>query len=362
MPGHFLVRTAPAAGAPAPVLRSVRRRRRALGRGVRGAVRASCTRVSRSIPRFLDPVGPRAIVTPDARQPGADAPRPGSRRRGVGHPAPAARSGPPRRGVGGSSRPGSVRSVRSRPRPTCSTSSRREAGGGAVRRPTRPRPARCGPGRTEARCRSPRDRSSSRCSRSAPCSSPYAPLPLHVFEPRYRALVEACLEGEPEFGVVLIERGSEVGGGDTRFDVATVARILQVGRADDGRYVLGTVGTRRLRVVRWLDDAPYPRAEVEAFDDPPARRSTPSSCADVARLLIRVLALRAELGERGRRRSSSSTTIRCAPRTRRRPVPGSGRSTRSQLLAAPGATDRLTLLRGDARGPARGARRPGCGP
>jgi Lon protease-like protein len=126
---------------------------------------------------------------------------------------------------------------------------------------------------------------------------PHAPLPLHVFEPRYRALVEACLATEPEFGVVLIERGSEVGGGDTRFDVATVARIRQVGRADDGRYVLGTVGTRRLRVLRWLDDAPYPRAEVGDFDDPSSAPLEPELRAEVTRLLSRVLALRAELGD-----------------------------------------------------------------
>ncbi len=44
-------------------------------------------------------------------------------------------------------------------------------------------------------------------------------MPLHVFEPRYRTLVEVCLAGEPEFGVVLIERGSEAGGGDIRFDI-----------------------------------------------------------------------------------------------------------------------------------------------
>jgi hypothetical protein len=126
---------------------------------------------------------------------------------------------------------------------------------------------------------------------------PHAALALHVFEPRYRALVEACLATEPEFGVVLIERGSEVGGGDTRFDVATVARITQVGRADDGRYVLGTVGTRRLRVLRWLDDAPYPRAEVGDFDDPSSAPLEPELRAEVNRLLSRVLALRAELGD-----------------------------------------------------------------
>jgi Lon protease-like protein len=98
---------------------------------------------------------------------------------------------------------------------------------------------------------------------------PYALLPLHVFEPRYRLMTRHVLDGDGEFGVVLIERGSEVGGGDTRFDVATVARVVQAGEMPDGRYALTTVGMRRVRVVRWLPDDPYPRAEVEALDDAP---------------------------------------------------------------------------------------------
>src|SRR5688572_31807327 len=92
---------------------------------------------------------------------------------------------------------------------------------------------------------------------------PYAVLPLHVFEPRYRALTEACLTGDGQFGVVLIERGSEVGGGDTRFQVGTVARIVEAARLPDGRYVLAAVGTERFRVQRWLPEDPYPRAEIE---------------------------------------------------------------------------------------------------
>jgi Lon protease-like protein len=88
-----------------------------------------------------------------------------------------------------------------------------------------------------------------------------------VFEPRYRALVEDCLAGEPEFGVVLIERGSEVGGGETRFDVGTVARIVEVGQYPDGRYGLITVGTARLRVHEWLPDDPYPLASVEVVEE-----------------------------------------------------------------------------------------------
>src|SRR6478672_4324189 len=64
---------------------------------------------------------------------------------------------------------------------------------------------------------------------------PFAHLPLHIFEPRYRALVKDCLAGDGEFGVVLIERGHEVGGGDVRFGVGTVARIVQTAELPDGR-------------------------------------------------------------------------------------------------------------------------------
>ena len=92
---------------------------------------------------------------------------------------------------------------------------------------------------------------------------PSALLPLHVFEPRYRALVRDCLAGDREFGVVLIERGSEVGGGDVRFDVGTRARIVEAAELDDGRWVLILVGDGPGPGATWLPDDPYPRAEVE---------------------------------------------------------------------------------------------------
>jgi Lon protease-like protein len=122
-------------------------------------------------------------------------------------------------------------------------------------------------------------------------------LPLHVFEPRYRALVADCLAGEPEFGVVLIERGSEVGGGDVRRDVATVARIVEMAELPDGRSALVTVGTRRIRVERWLDDDPYPRAEVTDWPDADDLDAIGPGIDEVLAHLRRVLALQAELGE-----------------------------------------------------------------
>ena len=126
---------------------------------------------------------------------------------------------------------------------------------------------------------------------------PGAPLPLHVFEPRYRALTRACLDGDREFGVVLIERGSEVGGGDTRFGVGCRARIVEAAELPDGRWVLGTVGVGRIRIVRWLAEEPYPRALVEELDDGPVGPELDGDQHRVERKLRQALALMAELDD-----------------------------------------------------------------
>jgi Lon protease-like protein len=129
-------------------------------------------------------------------------------------------------------------------------------------------------------------------------------LPLHVFEPRYQRLVHDCMAAEaPEFGIVLIERGSEVGGGDVRTAVGTVARILRAEQLSGGRFALVTAGVRRLRVVRWLDDDPYPRAEVEDWPDgdddeaAAAARAALAPGGELVGLLRRGAALLTELGE-----------------------------------------------------------------
>ncbi len=95
-------------------------------------------------------------------------------------------------------------------------------------------------------------------------------LPLRIFEPRYARLVQDCLgAAEPEFGVVLISRGSEVGGDDARNDVGALARIVHHVDLGDGQYeLLAQVGDR-LRVRSWLPDDPYPRAQVTRWPDEP---------------------------------------------------------------------------------------------
>ncbi|SDU93302.1 hypothetical protein SAMN04488544_2184 [Microlunatus sagamiharensis] len=96
---------------------------------------------------------------------------------------------------------------------------------------------------------------------------PAMPLHLRVFEERYLLMLSELVAAEDaRFGVVLIERGFEVGGGDHRFGAGTVADILQVA-AEDGVVGLAAQGGRRFEVVEWLDGTPYPRAEVRELDD-----------------------------------------------------------------------------------------------
>ena len=56
---------------------------------------------------------------------------------------------------------------------------------------------------------------------------PTGVMPLQLFEERYRHMITDVLAADREFGVVLIRRGSEVGGGDLRYDVGTRARVLE---------------------------------------------------------------------------------------------------------------------------------------
>jgi Lon protease-like protein len=129
---------------------------------------------------------------------------------------------------------------------------------------------------------------------------PGTAIPLHVFEPRYRALTAWCIEHDGRLGVVLIERGSEVGGGDVRFAFGTQARIVESVALPDGRWVLAILGERRIRVERWLDETPFPRALVTLLDDEPPVRSSVDARAGrdlIEGRLRRALALKAELGE-----------------------------------------------------------------
>jgi len=114
-------------------------------------------------------------------------------------------------------------------------------------------------------------------------------LPLRIFEPRYARLVQDCLAtDDPAFGVVLIDRGREVGGGDSRTDVGAMARIAQYADLGADQYeLLARVG-ERIRVRQWLPDDPYPRAVVETWPDQPG---PPVGPGEIGQVVDRILGL-----------------------------------------------------------------------
>ncbi|CAN5432141.1 LON peptidase substrate-binding domain-containing protein [soil metagenome] len=126
---------------------------------------------------------------------------------------------------------------------------------------------------------------------------PSMPLALRVFEERYLAMLASVLQNEPaEFGVVLIERGQEVGGGEHRFDVGTIAQITHLESAE-GFIALVAQGTRRFRVVEWLPDDPFPRALVTEIDELDWDDSLEPTRDRVERTVRRSLAVGAEFGD-----------------------------------------------------------------
>jgi len=86
---------------------------------------------------------------------------------------------------------------------------------------------------------------------------PTESVPLHIFEDRYRRMIEECLESEREFGIVWLSEDELKPVGCA----CEVDRVLE--RMDDGRLNIVARGTRPFRLVERQDDLPYPAAVVE---------------------------------------------------------------------------------------------------
>jgi uncharacterized protein len=128
---------------------------------------------------------------------------------------------------------------------------------------------------------------------------PAMPLQLRVFEERYLLMLSGLVASEDaRFGVVLIERGWEVGGGDHRFGVGTVAEILNVA-AEDGVVGLAAQGKGRFEIVEWLADAPHPRADVQELPDLVWDDALEPLLVETEQLVRRTLAEASEFAETG---------------------------------------------------------------
>ena len=175
-------------------------------------------------------------------------------------------------------------------------------------------------------------------------------LPLRIFEPRYSRLVADCLAmTDPAFGVVLITRGREVGGGYARSEVGALARITEHADHGMGRYQLKTVLGERIRVLEWLDDDPYPRAVIEPWPDEPGPPVTPERIGEV---VDKILALFERIvSSRGGQLRSDALAVE--PEVAEDPslhiyelatrVP-MGQADRYAVLAAPTLSERVDVL------------------
>ncbi len=119
-------------------------------------------------------------------------------------------------------------------------------------------------------------------------------VPLHIFEERYKSLVNDCLDGESEFGILWM-------GDEGLKEIGCSARVRQVlERMDDGRLNILVEGTQAFRLARRIDDMEYPAGDVELLEDdtqetPPADDdSGPAAREEYANLVERVTDSRPE--------------------------------------------------------------------
>jgi len=126
---------------------------------------------------------------------------------------------------------------------------------------------------------------------------PAMPLSLRIFEERYLKLLgDLIAEENPEFGVVLIERGPEVGGGEKRRSIGTIASVTDIGTLDEF-YGIQSFGSKRFRVNAWLPDDPYPIADIDLLPDLVWQESLMPARLHLETKVRQLLALASEFGD-----------------------------------------------------------------
>jgi Lon protease-like protein len=118
---------------------------------------------------------------------------------------------------------------------------------------------------------------------------------LRVFEERYLAMIDDCIQSKTGFGVCLIEKGHEVGGGDQRCDIGTLASIRRLEDLGAGQFELNCLGERRIRVIEWLPETPYPKALIKNEEADDFESLSKDEVGDLCKILASTHAKFAEL-------------------------------------------------------------------
>ncbi|MBU6228679.1 MAG: LON peptidase substrate-binding domain-containing protein [Cyanobacteria bacterium REEB459] len=115
-------------------------------------------------------------------------------------------------------------------------------------------------------------------------------LPLHIFEFRYRIMMNTILQGDKRFGVLMVDPST-----GKPVHIGCCAEILHHQRLPDDRLKILTLGQQRFRVLSYVREKPYRVGLVEWLEDKPCDRDLAPLAADVDRLLRDVVRLSAKL-------------------------------------------------------------------
>ena len=129
---------------------------------------------------------------------------------------------------------------------------------------------------------------------------PGVPLDLHIFESRYKQMVRSCLEGNQQFGVVLIQQGEEALGPLAKpYLIGCTARILKVKPLDDGTLELTALGDERFRILSLNTSQPYLTGQVESLPlETPHSLDVQKGIRVLSRMALRYLELLSQLDSR----------------------------------------------------------------
>jgi len=121
---------------------------------------------------------------------------------------------------------------------------------------------------------------------------PTRPLPLHIFEFRYRIMMNTILESDRRFGVLMIDPTK-----GTIANVGCCAEILHYQRLPDDRIKLLALGQQRFRVLEYVREKPYRVGLVEWIEDQPPAKDLRPLASEVEQLLRDVVRLSSKLTE-----------------------------------------------------------------
>jgi len=122
---------------------------------------------------------------------------------------------------------------------------------------------------------------------------PGSPLPLHIFEPRYRQMVAKIMTGDKIFGVLLYDPHSSQAA-----SVGSSAEILECEKLPDGRMNILTEGRRRFKVLRTIEDLPYLQGEIEWLEDSPSEENLEVVAKEVLTCITDILRLSSKLTDK----------------------------------------------------------------